>query len=181
MPEGTDTTSSETGGTDTAATDTTDLHGDVEKWKALARKHEERAKENADKARRFDELDEASKSDIQKATDRAAKAEADAAKAVARANRIEAALAAAPDGMPAQRVMALAGRLQGDTPEALAEDAAAFFADLTPAGGGETETTDDGGTSLPKERLTGGASGKDTEAAPDFAAMADQIHASGGL
>lgn len=43
---------------------------DVEKWKSLARKHEARAKENAEKAKRLDELDEANKSEIQKAQDR---------------------------------------------------------------------------------------------------------------
>lgn len=48
--------------------DTPDLAAEVEKWKALAQKHEARAKSNADKAQRLDELEASSKSDIEKLT-----------------------------------------------------------------------------------------------------------------
>lgn len=48
---------------------------DVEKWKALSRKNEARAEENADKAKRFDELEEANKSELEKVTARAEAAE----------------------------------------------------------------------------------------------------------
>lgn len=54
------------------ATDATE----VEKWKALARKNEARAKENADKAKRLDELEEAQKSETEKLVARAEAAEA---------------------------------------------------------------------------------------------------------
>lgn len=44
-----------------------DLASQVEHWKAMSRKNEERAKANAEKAKRFDELEEQSKSELQKA------------------------------------------------------------------------------------------------------------------
>lgn len=55
---------------------TTDLAAEVEKWKALARKNEARAKENSDKAKRLDDLEEAQKSELEKLTARAEAAEA---------------------------------------------------------------------------------------------------------
>lgn len=55
---------------------TTDLVAEVEKWKALARKNEARAKENSDKAKRLDDLEEAQKSELEKLTARAEAAEA---------------------------------------------------------------------------------------------------------
>ncbi|MGA5635072.1 hypothetical protein [Streptomyces lydicamycinicus] len=51
------------------------LEAERDKWQGLSRKNEERAKANAEKAKRFDELDAASKSDVEKATERATKAE----------------------------------------------------------------------------------------------------------
>ena len=55
---------------------TTDTAAEVEKWKALARKNEARAKENADKAKRLDDLEEAQKSETEKLVARAEAAEA---------------------------------------------------------------------------------------------------------
>lgn len=46
-------------------------------WKAEARKWEARSKANAEKARAYDELQEQSKTELQKATDRADRAEAE--------------------------------------------------------------------------------------------------------
>lgn len=56
---------------------------DATDWKAEARKWERRSKENADKAKAYDELQEESKSELQKAKEAAekAKAELDALKA----------------------------------------------------------------------------------------------------
>lgn len=48
---------------------------DVEKWKALSRKNEDQAKSNAEKAKKFDELDEASKTEVEKERARAEAAE----------------------------------------------------------------------------------------------------------
>lgn len=62
--------------TETQVTEeTVDLASEVDKWKALARKNEARAKENADKAKRFDEIEEASKSELEKVLARAEAAE----------------------------------------------------------------------------------------------------------
>jgi len=56
-----------------------DWQAEAEKWKAFARKHEDTAKANADKARQFDALEESQKSEMQKAAERTAAAEAEAA------------------------------------------------------------------------------------------------------
>lgn len=48
---------------------------DVDKWKAMSRKNEARADENADKAKRFDDLEEANRSELEKITARAEAAE----------------------------------------------------------------------------------------------------------
>lgn len=51
----------------------------VDFWKTKAREQEKRAKENADAAKRLEEFEQASKSDIEKAMDRVTKAEAEVA------------------------------------------------------------------------------------------------------
>ena len=48
---------------------------EVEKWKSLSRKNEERATSNAEKAQKFDELDEANKTEQEKLQARAEAAE----------------------------------------------------------------------------------------------------------
>ncbi|MDN6655880.1 MAG: DUF4355 domain-containing protein, partial [Bifidobacterium crudilactis] len=55
-----------------------DWKAEAEKWKAMSRKHEQNEKTNADKARRFDELEEQSKTELQKAQEAAAKSQAEA-------------------------------------------------------------------------------------------------------
>jgi hypothetical protein len=80
------TTKTDTATTDSAAADTAvakDWQAEAEKWKAFSRKHEDAAKANADKAKRFDEFEESQKTELQKAADAAAaaKAEADATRA----------------------------------------------------------------------------------------------------
>ena len=54
----------------------TDWAAEARKWKELSRKNEARMKENAEKARLYDEAQEKDKSELQKALDKAAKAEA---------------------------------------------------------------------------------------------------------
>lgn len=53
-----------------------DWEAEAKRWKKLSRQNEARAKENAEKARLFDEQEEESKSELQKALDKAAQAEA---------------------------------------------------------------------------------------------------------
>lgn len=75
----TNTGTSDKGATDDATTtkETDDKSAEVDKWKAMARKHEAEAKANAGAAKRLAELEEANKSEAQKMADRAASAEAE--------------------------------------------------------------------------------------------------------
>lgn len=75
-----------------------DWEAEATKWKAFARKHEDAAKANADKASQYDAFEEANKSELQKAADRATAAEAKVAEMQARALRAE---VAAAKGIPA--------------------------------------------------------------------------------
>lgn len=77
------TTTDQTATSDAAKVDEKDWQAEAEKWKTFARKHEDAAKANADKAKRFDEFEESQKTELQKAADAAAqaKAEADATRA----------------------------------------------------------------------------------------------------
>lgn len=85
-----DAPSAETGGDAPAAKDASaaaaeataqqvDWEAEARKWKELSRKNESRMKENAEKARLYDEAQEQGKSELQKAQEAAAKAEARAA------------------------------------------------------------------------------------------------------
>ncbi|MFJ6579252.1 hypothetical protein ACIQMY_25235 [Streptomyces sp. NPDC091368] len=65
------------------------LEAERDKWQSLSRKQEERAKANADKARRFDELEAASKTEAEKLAERATAAEGKASALVQRAVRAE--------------------------------------------------------------------------------------------
>lgn len=99
---GTDSTATDTATTaDTATqTDTStadkaaekDWQAEAEKWKAMSRKHEDAAKANADKAKRFEEFEESQKTEQQKLADAAAKAQADAAASAAELARVKAAV-----------------------------------------------------------------------------------------
>jgi hypothetical protein len=51
-----------------------DWQAEAEKWKSFARKHEDAAKANAEKAKRLDEFEESQKTEQQKFADAAAKA-----------------------------------------------------------------------------------------------------------
>lgn len=140
-----------------------DLEAEVEKWKALARKHEANAKANADKAKKLDELDEADKTESQKAADRAAEAEKRAAEAEARALRAEVAYS---KGLtPAQ-----AKRLVGSTQDELEADADEFLESIKPS--------DDNGKTpggKPKEALRGGGDPTEDPEEMDPRKLADMV------
>lgn len=98
----------ETGGDSPAAQDTpaaaaedtaqqVDWEAEARKWKELSRKNESRMKENAEKARLYDEAQEQGKSELQKAQEAAAKAEARAAVMEAEAMRAKVAAATGVD------------------------------------------------------------------------------------
>lgn len=92
-------------------------------WKAEARKHEARAKENAAAAAKLAELEEAQKTESQKLTDRAvaAEKERDAARLDALRVRVGAA-----KNLPADMI----DRLRGDTEDELSADADRLAAHL---------------------------------------------------
>jgi hypothetical protein len=95
-----------------------DYRAEAEKWKALSRQNEAQAKANAEKAKRFDEVEEAQKSELQKAEERAAAAIARAEEVEQRALRAE---VAAETGVPLNL-------LHGSTAEELQASAAAALA-----------------------------------------------------
>lgn len=103
-----DAPAAETGGDSPAAQDTpaaaaedtaqqVDWEAEARKWKELSRKNESRMKENAEKARLYDEAQEQGKSELQKAQEAAAKAEARAAAMEAEAMRAKVAAATGVD------------------------------------------------------------------------------------
>ena len=103
-----DAPSAEAGGDASAAQDASaaaaedtakqvDWEAEARKWKELSRKNESRMKENAEKARLYDEAQEQGKSELQKAQEAAAKAEARAAAMEAEAMRAKVAAATGVD------------------------------------------------------------------------------------
>ncbi|WP_144834093.1 hypothetical protein [Microbacterium sp. BH-3-3-3] len=86
---------------------------EAEKWKALSRKNEEQAKANAEKAKKFDELEEANKTEQEKLLARAEAAE----KRIAEREAMDAAAATAAEVAKAKGVPASA--LRGSTREEL--------------------------------------------------------------
>jgi hypothetical protein len=95
-----------------------DWQAEAEKWKTFARKHEDAAKANADKAKRFDEFEESQKTEQQKLADKLAAAEARAAELEVKTLRAE---VAADKGIPASL-------LSGSTLEELTASADALVA-----------------------------------------------------
>jgi len=152
----------------------TDPKDELAQWKSLARKHERRARENADAAKRLKELEDSGKTEIERLTSQAAEAVKRAERAEAEALRMEVALDRAPDGMPVGQIRKLAKRLTGETREDLEADADELFADFVPAatgGDGEGDGDNGGGgdgrppSRKPVERLKGGT---DPEADPEL-------------
>lgn len=136
-------------------------NAEVEKWKALSRKHEDRAKANADAADRLKALEDKDKSEVQKLTDRATAAEkaAEAARKEAEEARLEATrltVATAKGLTPAQ-----ATRLRGTTEEELTKDAEDLLASFKPS---TEEKPRKASTSKPRPTLRGG---DDPEDEPD--------------
>lgn len=134
-----DTTPSEPQGTPETPAGTVEAPAqDTTDWKAEARKWEARAKENAPAARRLAELEEAQKTEIQKATERAEQAERELAQ-----TRLDAARhkVAAQHGVPADL---LSGSTE-DELEAAAQKLIAFRGEQAPAHG-RLVIPDEGGT-----------------------------------
>lgn len=127
---------------------------EAEKWKALAKKHEKRAKENSAAANKLAEIEESTKSETQQNADRIAAEKARADKAEGKLERIEVALEKAPEGMKPAQILKFAKRLSGSSRDELEEDADELFGDFTPP-------KDDGDPDDPA-----GAGGKDDDTSP---------------
>lgn len=95
-----------------------ELAADVEKWKAMARKHEDASKSKDDRLKKLDELEESQKTEAQKLIDRAEKAEARATEIEVRATRAE---VAAAKGVPVNLIT-------GSTKEEMESNADALVA-----------------------------------------------------
>lgn len=98
---------------------------EIEKWKALAKKHEQRAKENAEAALKLKQLEDRDKSETDKLTERIAVAERRATEAEANALRLQ---VSAEKGVKARW-------LSGNTREELEAAAEEYLADHPPANG----------------------------------------------
>lgn len=94
------------------------------------------------KAKAFDDLEQAKKTELEQLTDKATQAEDRATKAELAAMRLDVAFDNAPEGMPVSKIRALAKRLSGGTQEELEADAKelfAEFADTKADGDGQTK------------------------------------------
>ena len=125
------------------------LEQQLAKWKAMARKHEGQARANAKAAERLAQLEDANKTELERAKERAEKAEAAAKTADARAMRLEVAQA---KGLS----LSLATRLQGATREELEADADDLLKEMQPTGNGGSGGTP--GHGRPRETLRSGTS-----------------------
>lgn len=139
---------------------------EVEKWKALARKHEARAKENAKAAERLAEMEDASKSEGERLAERIAAAEKRASDAESKALRYE---VAAAKGVPAK----LLKFLSGATEEDLNASADELLAAVTPDTGASNETP--APPARPQERLVPGAANDAEPEEMDPAKLAESI------
>lgn len=140
------------------ADDDTDWKAEARKWESRAKTSRDEAKANADAARKLKELEDADKSEIQKATDAAAAAAKRAEEAEARALRLE--IAHEKGLTPSQ-----AKRLVGATREELEADADELVTAFSPADGKDAKTKPGADTSRgrPTEKLRPGASSDDSE------------------
>ena len=128
---------------ETAGTEV-DYRAEADKWKALSRKHEADAKANRDAAARLKEIEDADKSAIEKANERATVAEAKASEAELRAMRVEV-------GHEKGLSPSQARRLIGSTKEELEADADELLASF------EVKPPKPGPAGRPRENLRAGS------------------------
>jgi hypothetical protein len=139
------------------------LQAEVDKWKALARKNEQRAKENADAASKLTVLEDQQKSELQKLTEKAEQATRDAEAAQLKLLRLEVASAKGLTPLQAQR-------LQGGTRDEIESDADDLLAAFKPA-----EPTKPPAGDKPKARLQPAGEPEDEPEETDPRKLADRI------
>lgn len=140
-----------------------DWQAEATKWKALARKHEKAAKENADAARRLAEIEESGKSEQERFAEARQAAEERATAAERETARLRVALRKGLTDVQARRLV-------GDTEEDLEADADELLATFAPARESDTELP-----TLPRERLRAGARPEATPDETDPAKLAEAI------
>lgn len=163
-------------GTDGAADGDKASADEVEKWRTMARKHEARAKENADAAKRLADIEASNQTDLERLNERANAAEKRAESAELKALRYE---VAADKGVPSK----LMKFLHGNDEEELRSSADELLEAVTPAtGDGNDDASDkgdkDGDTppsGRPTERMRSGASNDAEPETTDPTALAASI------
>jgi len=133
------------------------------KWKALARKHEKAAKDNADAARRLAEIEESGKSEQERLAEARQSAEERAQSAERETARLRVALRKGLTDVQARRLV-------GNTEEELEADADELLATFAPAQASDTDLP-----SRPRERLRPGARPDATPDETDPAKLAEAI------
>lgn len=111
------------------------------------------------KATKYDELEQANKSELERATNDRDSHKSRADKAEAAARRFEVAFASAPEHVTPAQIKAVAKRVTGDTDEDLESDAAELFELLAPKPAEEPETPRV--SSRPTERMPRGGGDPD--------------------
>lgn len=112
--------------TDTAAPD---FKAEADKWKAMSRRHEQQAKENAAAAQKLAAIEEASKTEAQKAADKMAEYERRTADAETKALRYEVGVE---KGIPAKLLRYLTGATKEEIEANADQLIADFGADTAP-------------------------------------------------
>ena len=150
-----------------------DYRSEAEKWKALARKHEQQAKDNLAELEKLRAAQDSSKSDMDKLKESIAELNK-------RAERAEREALVAKVAQAKKLPAAIANRLSGSTQEELEEDADTLIKELGLADKDEPDDKSPDepeprrGLGRPKEALKPGASneGDDT---PDYEKIAERI------
>lgn len=142
--------------------DPTDWKAEARKWEARAKQSHAEAKANADAAKRLKEMEDADKSEVERASEAAKAAEKRAEEAEARVLRLE--IAHDKGLSPSQ-----AKRLVGATREELEADADELLEAFKPSEDDKTDTS-----RRPKERLRPGASA-DPEPAKSGEQIAEEV------
>lgn len=142
------------------------LQDDVNRWKALARKHEREAKQRGTKLKEYEDQNKSEAERLQEAVE---EGRTRAAKAEAALRRREIAEERAPEHATLAQIKAVAKRLTGDSDEDLAEDADDLFALLVP------EPPKARTPQRPKERLRGGGEPDEEPEETDPRRLADAI------
>ncbi|MFA7297323.1 MAG: hypothetical protein WC211_09110 [Dehalococcoidia bacterium] len=140
-----------------------DWQAEATKWKALARKHEKAAKENADAARRLAEIEASGKSEQERLAEGRQAAEERAANAERETARLRVAIRKGLTDVQARRLV-------GDTEEELEADADELLATFAPAQASDTDLPQ-----RPRERLRPGARPEATPDETDPAKLAEAI------